>query len=92
MDRRRITSSIRIGSAKIMKMPFGKHIGKEIHTVPQDYLRWFKNNITNLHGDLLKAVEAALEGKPFQPPTIKERVDDARQRMLVLLRSREMVC
>lgn len=75
-----------------MKMPFGMHKGKEIHTIPHDYLLWFRNNITNLHGDLLKAVEAGLEGKPFEPPTIKERVDEARQRMTERLTSREMTC
>jgi len=75
-----------------MKMPFGKHIGKEIHTIPKDYLLWFRNNIDNLTGDLLKAVEAGLDGKPFEPPTIKERVDDARQKMLERLRGREMAC
>ena len=74
-----------------MKMPFGKHKGQEIHTIPHDYLQWFRNNITNLHGDLLKAVEAALEGKPFEPLTSEERVDEARERMLERLRSREMV-
>ncbi len=73
-----------------MKMPFGKHKDKEVHTVPQDYLLWFRNNITNLNGDLLKAVEAGLNGKAFQQPTIEERVDEAKQKMLERLRSREV--
>ena len=71
-----------------MKMPFGKYKGQEIHTLPHDYLLWFRNNITNLHGDLLRAVVAGLEGEPFQPPTINERVDEAKQRMLERLRNR----
>lgn len=75
-----------------MKMPFGMHKGKEIHTLPHDYLHWFRNNITNLRSDLLKAVEAGLEGKPFEPPTIRERVDEARLRMTERLRSRETAC
>lgn len=74
-----------------MKMPFGRHKGLEIHTLPQDYLLWFRDNITNLHGDLLRAVVAGLEGKPFAPPTIKERVDEARRKLLERLRQREMV-
>ncbi len=73
-------------------MPFGMHKGKEINTLPHNYLLWFKNNITNLHGDLRRAVVAGLEGKPFEPPTIKERVDEARQRMTERLRQREMTC
>jgi len=75
-----------------MKMPFGKHKGQEIHKIPQDYLLWFRENITNLHGDLLRAVDAGLEGKPFEPPTIKERVDEARQKVLERLSQREMSC
>jgi len=75
-----------------MKMPFGKYKGCEVHTLPQDYLVWFKNNISNLHGDLLRAVDTGLEGKPFEPPTIKERVDEAKQKMLDRLRQREMAC
>lgn len=73
-------------------MPFGMHKGKEIHTLPHDYLLWFKNNITNLNGDLLKAVIAGLDGKPFKPPTIKERVDEAKEKMLERLRQREPAC
>jgi len=75
-----------------MKRPFGKHKGQEIHTIPHDYLQWFRENIANLQGDLLRAMIAGLKGKPFQPPTIKERVDEARQRMMARLRSRETVC
>lgn len=70
-----------------MKMPFGKHKDKEIHTIPQDYLIWFKNNITNLKGDLLQAVEAGIDGKPFDPK--KRTIDDARKAMFdkLVLRS-----
>lgn len=73
-----------------MKMPFGKHKGQEIHTIPHDYLFWFRSNIINLHGDLLRAVIAGLDRKPFEPPTTKERVDEAKQSMLERLRQREM--
>jgi hypothetical protein len=75
-----------------MKMPFGKHKGAEIHMIPHDYLLWFRNNIKNLQGDLLLAVDAGLEGKPFEPPTIEERMDEGRQKMLERLRQREMAC
>lgn len=75
-----------------MKMPFGMHKGKEIHTLPHDYLLWFRHNITNLTGDLLRAVEVGLEGKPFEPPTIKERVDEARRRVAERLKQRELAC
>lgn len=75
-----------------MKMPFGRHKGQEIHTLPHDYLLWFRDNIANLNGDLLRAVIAGLEGKPFEPPTIKERVDEAKRTMLERLRQREMAC
>jgi hypothetical protein len=80
------------GRGPLMIMPFGMHKGKEVHTISSDYLLWFKNNITNLHGDLLRAVIAGLEGKPFEPPTIKERVDEAQQKMLDRLRQRETAC
>lgn len=75
-----------------MKMPFGMHKGKEIHILPHDYLLWFRKNITNLNGDLLRAVIAGLDGKAFEPPTIKERVDEAKRNMLERLRQREMAC
>jgi hypothetical protein len=80
------------GRPTTMKMPFGKHKDKEVHTVPHDYLLWFRNNITNLNGDLLKAVIAGLDGKRFDPQTIKERVDEAKKNMLERLKSREMAC
>lgn len=71
-----------------MKMPFGKHKDKEIHTIPQDYLIWFRNNITNLKGDLLQAVEAGIDGKLFDPK--KRTIDDARREMLDKLRLRSI--
>lgn len=73
-----------------MKMPFGKHKGTEIHAIPHDYLLWFRDNIKNLQGDLLKAVIAGLEGKSFDPPTIKERVNEAKEKMLERLRQRDV--
>ena len=72
-----------------MNMPFGKHKGQEIHTIPHDYLLWLKGNV-DLWGDLMRAVEAGLEGKAFMPPTSEERVDEARRKMLERLRQREM--
>lgn len=75
-----------------MKMPFGKHKNQEIHTIPQDYLLWFKNNITNLNGDLLRAVVAGLDGKPFEPLRTKERVDEARFLITERLKQRDLTC
>tara|TARA_R110002020_G_scaffold90621_13_gene220739 strand:+ start:646 stop:903 length:258 start_codon:yes stop_codon:yes gene_type:complete len=54
-------------------------------------LLWFRENIKNLHGDLLRAVEAGLEGKPFEPPTIEERLDEARRKILQRLRQRSEI-
>ena len=75
-----------------MKMPFGKHKDQEIHTIPQDYLLWFRDNINNLHGDLLQAVVAGLDGKPYKPLTTKERVDAARFLITERLRQRDLTC
>ena len=68
------------------------NLSSGIHTLPHDCLLWFRDNITNLHDDLLRAVITGLEGKPFEPPTIKERVEEARRTMLERLRQREMAC
>lgn len=75
-----------------MKMPFGKHKGQEIHTIPPDYLRWCRDNVANLNGYLLRAVLAGLEGEPFEPPTVEERIDKGIQEMLERLRQRDSAC
>jgi uncharacterized protein (DUF3820 family) len=46
-----------------MKMPFGKHKGKPIETLPRTYLVWLQTNI-ELHGELKAAIEACLTGLP----------------------------
>ena len=50
-----------------MKMPFGKHKGEQIHLLEKSYLHWLRDNC-KLHGDLLNAVDAALQGKAYTPP------------------------
>ncbi|MBI1347123.1 hypothetical protein GC163_12635 [bacterium] len=72
-----------------MKMPYGKHKGEEIHTIPKGYLNWMLDNITDLGPDLKQAVEAGLQGKEYTPPTREQRVDAARQDMTARLRARE---
>lgn len=42
-----------------MLMPFGKHKGKEIESIPKGYLRWLNNNC-DLQGELKTAVEVRL--------------------------------
>lgn len=35
-----------------IKMPFGKHKGEDIASVPADYLIWLNNNKEDLYGDI----------------------------------------
>jgi hypothetical protein len=43
-------------------MPFGKHKGKTIKSLPKGYLAWLSANC-NLSDDLREAVQCALQGK-----------------------------
>jgi uncharacterized protein (DUF3820 family) len=48
-------------------MPFGKHRGKEIHTLPESYLRWMVNNLTfygneNVLEEIREALACADDG------------------------------
>lgn len=38
-------------------MPFGKHKGKDLENVPDDYLLWVLENADNLRGDLKTYLE-----------------------------------
>ena len=50
-----------------VKMPFGKHAGRDVHKLPKKYLLWLRNTV-ELRGDLLTAVQHALQGKAYTPP------------------------
>lgn len=45
-------------------MPFGKHKGEPIASIPRNYLIWLKRNVP-LHGRLAEQVNAVLDGKPL---------------------------
>lgn len=51
-----------------MEMPFGKHKGKSVETLPRRYLRWLQQNV-ELFGELKTAVEITLNGQtvPVEP-------------------------
>lgn len=48
-------------------MPFGKHKGESVETLPKGYLRWLKENV-ELRGELRQAVDCVLAGRPM--PTL----------------------
>ena len=43
-----------------MKMPFGKHKGEEVHSLPESYLSWLQAAV-KLREPLKSAVEQALK-------------------------------
>ena len=45
-----------------MRMPFGKHAGKELCEVPRQYLRWLRRQPT-LGAWLAKEIDEVLNGK-----------------------------
>ena len=46
-----------------MKMPFGRHKGKEISEIPPDYLEWISDNLT-ISGDTADEIYRALGTGP----------------------------
>ncbi len=54
-----------------MKMPFGKHIGKELTELPRAYLVWLTRNV-KLFGELQEEVEAILNGENEPKETYEE--------------------
>jgi hypothetical protein len=46
-----------------MKMPFGRHKGKEISEIPPDYLEWISDNLT-ISGDLADEIYRVLGTGP----------------------------
>ena len=46
-----------------MKMPFGRHKGKEISEISPDYLEWVSTNLT-ITGDLADEIYQVLDTEP----------------------------
>ena len=44
-----------------MKMPFGKHRGRRIEDVPEDYLCWVLDNCENISATLREAIVDVLD-------------------------------
>lgn len=55
-----------------MKLMFGKHKGKELSDVPEDYLIWILQNLTHLNPSVRQAIERhLLNFKPKPDPEPK---------------------
>lgn len=57
-----------------MLMPFGKHKGQNVSTLPKRYLQWLRQNV-ELNGELAAAVSAALGIAPKQERSVDALVD-----------------
>jgi Putative quorum-sensing-regulated virulence factor len=55
-----------------MKMPFGKHKGQNVRTLPKKYLQWLDRTV-GLRGQLLNEVRNILYGEPM--PIIPREID-----------------
>jgi hypothetical protein len=51
-----------------MQMPFGRHKGQEIASLPQDYLEWIRSNL-HLTGPVAEEIDRALGHDPDQNRT-----------------------
>jgi uncharacterized protein (DUF3820 family) len=51
-----------------MKMPFGKHQGKDLTEIPKGYLRWLRRQDW-VGGWLVHAVDQVLDGKQEPQPS-----------------------
>ena len=54
-----------------MKMPFGKHKGKNVRTLPKAYLQWL--GTISLRGQLRNEVRNILYGEPI--PIVPRNID-----------------
>lgn len=50
-----------IGPMEISVVPFGKHKGMPFSTVPKSYLRWMKENMTDLDQDMRYTIQLLLK-------------------------------
>jgi hypothetical protein len=51
-----------------MQMPFGRHKGQEIASLPQDYLEWIRSNL-HLTGPVAEEIDRALGHVPDENRT-----------------------
>jgi len=56
------TDNGELARAKAMRMPFGKHRHKLLRDVPLSYLRWARDNCSNMNADLRDAIGIILKG------------------------------
>lgn len=66
-----------------MRMPFGKHKGREVATLPKKYLRWVER-YCNMNLELYHEIEWVLTGKlkPTPKETVEEIVQDFETQLL----------
>jgi hypothetical protein len=57
-----------------MKMPFGKHKGKELTEIPKGYLRWLRNQDW-VGAWLVDGVDEVLEGQQRSEPSREELIE-----------------
>jgi hypothetical protein len=50
-----------LARAMAKRMPFGKHRGKLLRDVPLSYLRWARDNCSNMSADLRAAISVILQ-------------------------------
>lgn len=69
-----------------MRMPFGKHRGKDLADIPDDYLVWVLDNCETISPTLRRAIEARLdiEAEYIHPPPPPPRFPLARAREDIL--------
>jgi hypothetical protein len=60
-----------------MLMPFGKHAGEPVETIPPDYLRWCLANVKDLSPSLRQAICKAI-GRPVPTTSQDLRSIDAK--------------
>lgn len=56
-----------------MKMPFGKHKGRPLKDVPDDYLLWVVDNCKSVSPTLLQAIKVRLEVESPEPSAKAKR-------------------
>lgn len=59
-----------------MQINFGKHAGKDISEVPQDYIQWAAENIKGPRGDLFRAVLGDSDDKKYTVITKPSQIEE----------------